>query len=96
MIAYLPSRETDYMAFDAGSDCTGGTTAGWNEVYVNHDGSAYTEYYDDFDEILKEIQEERKAEIEFQKSLIRNEKAIPVFYPKPQLKRRMMACNRFD
>lgn len=27
---------------------------------------------------------------------IRNEKAEPVFYPKPELKRRMMACNRWD
>ena len=27
---------------------------------------------------------------------IKNEKAEPVFCPRPELKRRMMACNRFD
>ena len=54
----------------------------------------YDDYYDDITLMDEEINEERKAEIEFQKSLIKNEKPSPVFFPRPELKRRMMACNR--
>ena len=56
----------------------------------------YDDYYDDITLMDEEINEERKSEIEFQKSLIKNEKARPVYFPRPELKRRMMACNRFD
>jgi hypothetical protein len=103
-----PGRSTRryIVIYDADSSgtctCTGTTTNRGNGTWTYYENEGVAFWYEDC--LPAETNKTKLVQIPFKKWLvamapdpeIKDEKPSPVFYPRPELKRKLMACNRWE